>query len=99
MRLQGCPLLLGLAAQHNQITNFPPDLPCLLLRMLNLNGNRYTLATRCKPVSQDWSIVMLTGKVAHIVSMCWCRLHTADGIQLKAWFANAAKRWAAYYFC
>lgn len=46
MCLQGCPLLLGLAAQHNQISSFPSDLPCLLLRMLNLNGNRYMLSPK-----------------------------------------------------
>jgi len=39
--MQACPLLLGLAAQHNKITAFPAVLACLLLRMLNLNGNRY----------------------------------------------------------
>ena len=38
--LQACPLLTLLCAQHNKITAFPARLDCLLLRMLNLNGNR-----------------------------------------------------------
>lgn len=60
MRLQGCSLLLGLAAQHNQITSFPSHLPCLLLRLLNLNGNRYMLFTERTIASRDWRIMMLT---------------------------------------
>lgn len=45
--MQACPLLLGLAAQHNKITALPAVLACLLLRMLNLNGNRYSQHLVC----------------------------------------------------
>ena len=46
--------MLVLAAQHNKITSFPSDLHCLLLRVFNLNGNRYNQdSIGSVPVSLD----------------------------------------------
>ncbi len=93
--MQACPLLLGLAAQHNKITAFPVVLACLLLRMLNLNGNRYSQHLFCNAVRSFFGAHPLQTGSRNLSTDIACTTTCFQMPCINPWYSSLAADWQA----